>query len=334
MSKWLNRVSGHFWTIWPHLFGARPLALDSNGRPWSHRIDTGEFQGTEGAGRFYPVDSAHTLAIIIHGLGATPDSGYVQRMAYACLQQGTSVLALALQGADGRAMDFYHAGYTNDLRAALSDPLIQAFKHRYVIGFSLGGHIALSAATEDMSTRLDAVAAVCPPLSLQACQRAFDRPIFNPYRRHCLKGLKQTIRHVHAQRLLHGISCDIPTDRLGSIRSIERWDNEIVAPRFGFADAHDYYKRVSVGGRLDGLRVPSLVLSTTGDPMIPIESIDTYLPHPNVEYKRLSLGGHVGFPADLTLGFEGPTGLEMQLLTWFKSILRSGHTPCSTAEST
>ena len=334
MSDWLNRVKGHFWTVWPHLFGSRPLELDSIGRAWSHRIDEGEFQGVEGAGRFYPVEGARTLAIVIHGLGATPDSGYVQRMAHVCLQEGMSVLALALQGADGRSTDFYHAGYTNDLRAALADPAIQAFENRYVVGFSLGGHIALCAAIDEMSTQFDAVAAVCPPLSLRACQRAFDQPLFNPYRRHCLKGLKQTIRHVHTQRRQQDISCALPMGRLSSIRSIERWDNEIVAPRFGFADAHDYYKTVSVGARLEGLRVPCLVVSTTDDPMIPIGSIDAYLPHPNVDYKRLSRGGHVGFPAGLTLGFDGPPGLEMQLLAWFKTNLHGVHTSCSAIEST
>ena len=88
--------------------------------------------------------------------------------------------------------------------------------------------------------------------------------------------------------------------------------------RFGFRSAEDYYERESVAPRLHSLRIPSLVVASRHDPLVPA---DTVVPALAGASNALSVawvenGGHVYFPKKLDLGQPGPPGLENQVIRW------------------
>jgi predicted alpha/beta-fold hydrolase len=253
------------------------------------------------------------LLIVLHGLGGVVENYYLVAAARAADQAQLSCLRLHMRGADGGGDDFYHAGLTDDLHAALGSPALSRYRHVYVLGYSLGGHVSLRYATEPGDPRVRGVAAVCPPLDLSACVEAIDRPAGAVYRHHMLRSLKQAYAKVAAKRPV-----PTPPSRVNSVGSIRRWDDLTVAPRWGFRDAQHYYAEASVGPRLSLLRVPSLLVFAEQDPLVPTwtvrPSLQSLLPPSEVRF--VPRAGHLGFPSSLDLGQDGPLGLEPQILSW------------------
>lgn len=233
-----------------------------------------------------------------------PASEAARRRGFACLR-------LDLRGSDLEGEDLYHAALTDDIDAALSSPELEAYDRLYLAGFSLGGHMALRYATEDPHPRLRAVAAVCSPLELAPAQQEFDRPHRWIYRRYVLGRLRRLYRRVDARRDLN-----VPLSDVMAVRTIRKWDERTVVPRFGFRDADHYYREASVGPRLGSLQVPALLVAVAGDPMVPPRAIEPALQTApeRIRVRWLVSGGHMGFPRNLDLGFPGPRGFYDQLL--------------------
>jgi predicted alpha/beta-fold hydrolase len=226
---------------------------------------------------------------------------------------GLATLRLNLRGADRSGEDYYHAGLTDDLRAALASPALAAYDRVAVLGFSLGGHLALRYATEEHDPRLRAVAAVCAPLDLAVGGRLIDRPAYWVYRRYLFAHLMEIYAAVARRRRV-----PLPVEEARRIRTFLDWDTRIVAARHGFRDAADYYARVSVGPRLERLAVPALLVAAEDDPMVPPGAVLPVLAGRAVplELRWVPNGGHMAFDAGLDLGFAGPLGVEGQVVAW------------------
>jgi predicted alpha/beta-fold hydrolase len=218
-----------------------------------------------------------------------------------------------MRGADGSGEDFYHAALTADLHAALASPELRAFEHVYVLGHSLGGHLALRFASEAHDPRLRAVAAVCSPLDLARSAWAIDRPWRWPYRHYVLRHLKATYVPVAARRTLA-----TPLARVLRVRTLREWDELTVVPRFGFASRDDYYESASAARRLHALSVPALLVNTEHDPMVPADTVRPALlaACPRLDARWLRTGGHVGFPNSIDLGEKAPRELLPQIVSW------------------
>jgi hypothetical protein len=246
--------------------------------------------------------------VLVHGLGGSAESGYVRRMAAAACDRGLPCLRLNLRGADRSGADIYHAGLTDDLEAALASPALAGRDRIALIGFSLGGHVALRFATR-APARLAAVAAVCAPLYLAAGAAHIDSPRCRIYRRHLLRGL----REIHAAATRRGVAVPLSIAEAARVATIREWDERIVAPRFGFAGAGDYYARASAGPAMDRIEVPALLASAPADPMVPAAAGEPAPGSTAIERWSLVPGGHVGFPSRL--------GLEGRLLDWVEGAL-------------
>jgi predicted alpha/beta-fold hydrolase len=109
-------------------------------------------------------------------------------------------------------------------------------------------------------------------------------------------------------------------DRARRLRGIREFDDAIVAPRFGFEDASDYYLHASVSHVLYRIATPTLLVQAEHDPMVPRRSVEPLLHAlpPAVTALLVDRGGHVAFPRDLDLGQPGTLGLEAQVLAWLR----------------
>ncbi len=304
-------LSGHFWTLAGYARGRLPARAPAS-RPFELSVRdpvAGEVRLT---GRHTDA-GGEGLVVILHGIAGSSESAYAVRVAWAAREAGLSSLRLNMRGSDRSGEDLFHAGLTADLHAVLECGELARYRSLYVLGYSLGGHVALRAATEEVSARLESVAAICSPLDLSACASAFDRPACWLYRRRILADLAELYERVAARRPLA-----VAPERVHRARSLREFDGLTVAPRFGFADAEDYYRRMSVGPRLQRLRVPALLVVGVSDPLVPLATLLPFLDSPpsalSVEY--LDPGGHVGFPASAGLGLDGPRGLEGQAVAW------------------
>lgn len=309
----------HLWTTVPRLrHSVRPRPVPE-ARPWETWIDDPQAGRVRVNGRFRPEANLEEALLVVHGLGGCIDSHYMGRIARTASTAGLSYLLLNLRGSDRQGEDFYHAGLTADLHAALASPELAPFRHLYLVGYSLGGHVALRAATEEGDPRLRAAAAICSPLDLALSVERIDAPESWIYRRYLLRSLNQVYAGVAARRPVH-----YPVEQAQRIRAIREWDDRIVAPRHGFADAADYYAQMSVSRRLDRLRVPALLLNTEHDPMVPAPAVRPVAQASRLTTRFLARGGHVGFPARIDTGLvphaglPKDAGLEAQLLAWLR----------------
>jgi predicted alpha/beta-fold hydrolase len=268
-------ASGHLWTVSSFVTRARsvPWLIDPQyssidvhsdlGPPVSLRAALHEVPTAPGAPR--------PLLVLIHGLGGSAESGYMRDVTNAALKRNLSTLRVSLRGADEHGWDFYHAGLTDDVLRVLEAPRLAGFDSIGVFGISLGGHVTLRAAGESrLPTRVKAVAALCPPLDLEAAAAAFDTPGQWLYRRHVLRGLKDMYRRFDGQVGRHASERNLPSFReANAITRIREWDEKIVAPRHGFPNAMAYYHSQRASSRLHEVNVPSLVVTTRWDPMVP-----------------------------------------------------------------
>jgi predicted alpha/beta-fold hydrolase len=309
-------LSGHLWTLWPTLRHRVAPLRPPPSSAWSTTLEDPDLGPVALHGRWSEAAGATSVVVVVHGLGGSYDRPYCVRAARAAAARGWSCLRLALRGADRSGEDFYHAGLIADVEAALRSPEVVRHERVCLLGFSLGGHLALRLACARTSRPPRAVAAICPPLDLERTCQYLDHELFVGYRRHLLNGLIDTYLEVARRRTV-----PTPPAMVRRVRGIREFDSLTVVPRFGFASAEDYYARESVAPRLRTLRLPALVCASENDPMVPARLLSPQLASPpaNMTVRWIDAGGHVAFPPDLDLGFGRDRGLEHQVLSWLST---------------
>jgi len=240
-----------------------------------------------------------TLAVLVHGLAGSAESAYVWGSAAELLARGHPVLRLSLRGA-GASRPLcrlqYHAGRTEDLRAALRSlarRVPDAIRGGVcLVGYSLGGNLVLKLAGEGAGDLpLRAVVAVSAPIDLAAACERMHAPRNRFYHRRMLESMKQEALAPGAE-LAAAERAAVET-----APTIFAFDHGFVAPRNGWSGAFDYYADAMALRVLHEVRVPALVLHALDDPWIPP---DAYLRFPWRENRLLrpvlaAGGGHVGF---------------------------------------
>jgi hypothetical protein len=224
------------------------------------------------------------LVILIHGLTGSMDSIYVCVSTHLLLQRGYPVLRLNLRGAGssrGLTKSFYHAGRSDDLHQVINQLDGRLAGNGVVlIGFSLGGNMMLKYLAErGHRAQIRAAVSISAPIDLALTQAKMSRWRNRRYHDYLLRLMKAE----------HPCSSDIA--------SILDFDNRVVAPANGFADAADYYRQCSAKPLLGQIRRPTLLIQARNDPWIPAR---IYRDIDLAANRRLRLllprsGGHVGF---------------------------------------
>lgn len=289
---WLN---GDLQTVRNMIVRPRPSFADAPARRLSLAMDDGTGDALL-ADLHVPAVPSRPLAILIHGLTGCGESFYVLSTARALLHRGHPVLRLNLRGAGpnaGACREQYHAGRTADIARVFGalDPAL--LRHGAVaVGYSLGGNVLLKLLAEaGTAAPVRRAAAVSPPVDLAAAARCILRPRNRLYQRYLLARMKAEARATRGgldARTAAGVA---------AARNIVDYDDTVVAPRYGFASAADYYARCSSGQMLGAIRVPTLVLHSRDDPWIPPGALEAAArgENPSLRIVLSDRGGHVGF---------------------------------------
>ena len=260
--------------------------------------------------------------VLVHGLEGSSEAGYARSMAYAALQRGYAVLRFNLRGCgdDCLTLSNYHAGQTSDLLAVLRQRIRSTTMPLFLVGYSLGGNVALKLAGELGEEAPDLLAGVCGvsvPIDLAACAAALERRSNFIYQDRFVKRLKARIRRRHSQAPhLYTL------EHLPKIRTITDFDNCYTAPLFGFGTAANYFRTQSSNQFLDRIRVRTLIVQAKDDPLIPFEVFDhpAFSRNPYLHLESVEHGGHLGFLARRRPRFW----LDHLLLDWVQSRDRQG----------
>jgi predicted alpha/beta-fold hydrolase len=255
------------------------------------------------------------IALLVHGLGGSHRSGYMGRFAELLLPHGFRVVRLDLRGVgrgEALARRTYHGGCSDDVRAA-AEALhrLSPESPLALIGLSLGGNIALKLAGEAADKplpNLERVAAVSPPIDLTRCAALLALPRNRFYETHYLRALVAQVRR-HGRRFP-----DLPLVRFPRRLTMRLFDDLCTAPRCGFADALDYYRRASALPVIPRIRVPAFILTARDDQFIDVAPFEALGAPPHVEVQVTERGGHLGF-----LGRDGSGGVrwaERRVVEW------------------
>jgi predicted alpha/beta-fold hydrolase len=253
--------------------------------------------------------------VLLHGLEGSSNGGYIVSLSQAALTAGFGVHRLNMRSCGGTehlSETMYHSGLTSDTLQVLRAIQARNLGPLFLVGFSLGGNVALKLAGElQLTNLLSGVCAVSTPIDLACAVRSIDKPENIIYGRRFLSRLKARIRrkNLSAPHLY-------PTGELKKVRSIWAFDDRYTAPLFGFGTAANYYATQSAARFLEYIEIPTLVVTAQDDPLVPFEMYNRNVFHENLALTLVAPqhGGHLGFLSRNRPRFW----LDELLMSWVK----------------
>jgi hypothetical protein len=222
-------------------------------------------------------------------------------IAYKAYRKGFNTIRLNLRNCGGteRLTDsIYHAGQSDDLRSVIMTLIEQDGLGRIgSIGISLGGNICLKLAGEwgsQVPKEVFGVVAVSPAIDLTVSWHLTERWENSIYRWKFVSCLKQKIRD---KARLFPDRYDLAP--LQGLRTIRQFDERYQTVHNGFRDADDYYRRASAMPFVSAIQVPTLMIQSKDDTIVPVEPLTRpeIKNNPYIITLLTRCGGHVGFIA-------------------------------------
>lgn len=292
---------GHLQTVWRKL-GASPQLLRRRQRIELDDQDVIDVDWLDGTG-----DAAsRPLVFLLHGLAGCSSSPYILAMQHLLHTAGYDSVAMNLRGCSGepnRLAVAYHSGCSQDVEQVMTALLDSSKPERklVVIGYSLGANVLIKWLPETRhQENLLAAVSVSNPFSLDLCCAQMKSGMAYWYGRYFLRRLRNDLLLKHGlfrQQGQHEQAAVI--EALGPLEKLEtlwQFDDAVTAPLHGFAGAEDYYQRCSSRQFIARTPVPTLVVHSANDPIIPQQSLPLRDEVPDhVFWDILPAGGHVGF---------------------------------------
>lgn len=269
-------------------------------------------------------------ALLLHGLCGSYRSRYLERGAVRLKESGVRVFRMDQRGCGagrGLAKRLYHAGSSSDLARALQYVgRACPGSSTSVVGYSLGGNIVLKLAGEAhelLPRNVSSVMAVNPAIDLAAAAAAIQRPGNGFYHRYFMKyALKLA-------RALPGYATGAkPLPRLDSLDAF----NEFFYTRvWRFGTLKSYYEVCSAAPHLSAIRVPTLIIASEDDPIVPIRSFLQPRLSPSTQLVVTERGGHLGFIGKAQPRDPDHFWIDWRVLDWVKrcSVVKAQLSACA-----
>src|SRR5690606_32493426 len=139
---WLDQLFGHAATLGPFFKRALAPLVRPTTEPWSVTLEDPDVGTVRLSGRALGHDSPSAV-LIVHGLGGSVESGYMAGALTEAERTRTRCLLLNTRGSDRSGQDIAHAGLGADIDAALGSDFFADVAAVDLLGYSLGGHLAL-----------------------------------------------------------------------------------------------------------------------------------------------------------------------------------------------
>ncbi|MEN1784151.1 MAG: alpha/beta fold hydrolase [Bacteroidota bacterium] len=258
------------------------------------------------------------LVILLHGLEGDANRHYIRGSALGLLHAGYDICALNFRGCSGtpnRLYRSYHSGNTSDLAITIAHcQQLHSYKHIFLMGFSLGGNVALKYVGEQTALlqEIKAVVGISVPCSLKdVCdqlQHAKNRLYAARFKKKLLAKLRVKQEQFPDQ---------ISEQTISRIRTLKDFDDAYTAPAHGFKDALDYYEQCSCDQFLPHITIPALIINAKNDSFLGPDSypLKKAAKNPMVFLEIPSYGGHVGF-----WGAKNKSYAEQRAVDFFNNV--------------
>ncbi len=234
--------------------------------------------------------------VIIAGLNGSTISPYVRGTTAKAYTRGFNVVRVNLRnggGSEKYSKTLSHAGQSADLRIVIEELIREDSLPKIgLMGFSYGGNACLKAVGEwgqDAPKQLIGAVGISPLIDLAAAVDSVDNKAPAIYRWLMLYWQMSSLRT--RSRLFPG-RYDIQA--IKHIKTLGDYDR-FCAPHNGFIDAGDYHAKASARPFLPNIAVPTLIIQSADDVVIPARSFDGVDNNPNVQLIITNGGGHGGF---------------------------------------
>jgi predicted alpha/beta-fold hydrolase len=235
------------------------------------------------------------VAVLLHGWEGSADSTYVLALAQQLYDRGFDIVRLNLRdhGATHHLnRELFHSCRLPEVVGAMRRiQLLFPGKPLHLAGFSLGGNFMLrvAAQAEQAGLELAKVVAVSPVLdpvaTLEVLERGF--PVYHWY------FVRKWTRSLSLKQGAWPRDYDFATLKGIGIRGMTA---ELVRRFTEFETLADYLNGYAItGSRLAQLSVPSTIILSMDDPIIPARDIEHLAPSPALRVVLTRRGGHCGF---------------------------------------
>lgn len=236
------------------------------------------------------------LAILFHGWEGSSRSNYVVGVGGCLFEQGFDVFRLNFRDhGDTHHMNpgIFHSCLLEEVVHALKDIQQRTGASNWSLsGYSLGGNFALRVGLEAPATGLSIgrIVAVCPVVSPSNVLKAMeDGPSIyeNYFIRKWAKSLK------HKQSLFPDA---YEYEEWHELEGLRARTGYFATRYYEFESLDDYFEGYSIAGeRLAGLQVPTTILTSEDDPVVPVADFGDLPENENIELLVASFGGHCAF---------------------------------------
>lgn len=236
------------------------------------------------------------VAVLLHGWEGSADSLYIVSLATALFERGFDVVRLNLRdhGATHHLnQELFHSCRLPEVIGAL-----RAVQSMYsgaplsLAGFSLGGNFMLRAAAKAAENELhiDRVVALSPVLDPAETMSALEKG-WATYHRYFVRKWGRSLLKKQATWPQHFEMADLTRGH-----GLRHMTAELVRRFTEFPSLDVYLSGYAITGKvLETLRVPSLIVTSLDDPIIPAAALDRIAKPDSLRVMVLPHGGHCGF---------------------------------------
>jgi predicted alpha/beta-fold hydrolase len=283
--------NGHFNTMY------RPLFMKESCSYTRKRIITWDHD-------FIDLDfskvNSNTIAILIHGLEGSSQSKYMISTTNELNRKGFDTVAFNLRGCSGEdnlLLSTYHSGKTEDVDFVVNHILENyAYKNIVLVGFSLGGNLALKYMgeyAETISPKIKGAIATSVPIDIASSEKQMNKIKNKLYIEQFLK----TIRLKVLEKSYKFPDFKIDKEKLFKASRFKHLEHLYTVPVFGFDSPEDYWQKASSKPYLSKINKPTLLINAEDDSFLPKECFPVEeAQNSDVFFLEVTKhGGHVGF---------------------------------------
>jgi predicted alpha/beta-fold hydrolase len=241
-------------------------------------------------------DRGQRLVVMFHGFTGNANSPVLLRALTAAYGRGYSVARVNMRNAGGThalCKGLFNLLQWNDVGRVLEQLQLRlAPRHMFAIGFSVGGNLLLNQIAREPACGgfLRAMAAINPPIDIPMSASALSQPRNRIYMRTFARSLAATVRR---KRDLGELYADPDQPFVNTVRE---FDSRFVLPEIGFSSLEEYYAAASSVHELHRIRIPTLLVASKDDPIVPISMFETIRRRPpNLQFAISDCGGHIGY---------------------------------------
>lgn len=236
------------------------------------------------------------LAVLLHGWEGSVNSNYIVANAMRLYDAGFDVFRLNFRDhGDTHHLNpgIFHSCRLDEVINALRDlqDRLEAGPW-FLAGYSLGGNFSLRVAlnAERAGLNLAQVVAVCPVINPANAMLSMEQGL-QFYEKYFERKWSRSLRSKAA--CFHDLYGD---EEWHEIKSLRERTHYLATKHAGFDSADSYFEGYSIADqRLAPLKVPSTLLTSVDDPVVPVSDFEDLPDNPALEVIIAPYGGHCGF---------------------------------------